>query len=172
MADLTGFDANQVQPSKPFEPIPAGQYLAEIIASDWRRNKKNTGDFLELCFEIVEGAYAGRRLWRYLNLVHQNPKAVEISKAELSSICWTLGVMTPGDSTALHDLPLLVHVRCKRRADTGELINEIFAYAKKDSSAPPPTDPPADQQPPPGPPSLPAGLPPLPPGSVPPWRAS
>ena len=33
MADLNGFDANQVEPTGDFEPIPAGKYLAVITDS-------------------------------------------------------------------------------------------------------------------------------------------
>ena len=33
MADLSGFDANQVEPNGDFEPIPAGKYLAVITES-------------------------------------------------------------------------------------------------------------------------------------------
>ena len=36
----------------------------------------------------------------------------------------------------LHNLPLVIHVRCKKRTDTGELVNEIKGYAKKDTPAP------------------------------------
>ncbi len=32
MADLRGFDANKVEPATPFEPIPAGKYLAMITS--------------------------------------------------------------------------------------------------------------------------------------------
>ena len=33
----------------------------------------------------------------------------------------------------LHDLPLIIHVGCKRREDTGELTNEVKGYSKKQS---------------------------------------
>jgi hypothetical protein len=45
--------------------------------------------------------------------------------------------LAPSDSTDLHDLPLVIHVRCKRRPDTGEITNEIRGYAKKESPTPP-----------------------------------
>jgi hypothetical protein len=34
-------------------------------------------------------------------------------------------------------LPLVIHVRCKKRNDTGEIVNEIKGYTKKDSPPPP-----------------------------------
>jgi len=51
------------------------------------------------------------------------------------------GRLAPNDSTELHNLPLVIHVRLKKRADTGELSNEIKGYSKKES--PPPAAQPA-----------------------------
>ena len=46
MADLNGFDANQVEPTGDFEPIPAGKYLAVITDSEMKPNKAGTGSLL------------------------------------------------------------------------------------------------------------------------------
>ena len=45
MADLGRFDANQVEPSSDFEPIPAGKYLAVTPSSAiWKlRGKRLSG---------------------------------------------------------------------------------------------------------------------------------
>jgi hypothetical protein len=130
MADLRGFNANDVAPST-FEPIPAGRYLAVITESDMRPNKAGTGEYLQLTFEIIEGQYKGRLLWTRLNIVHPNATAAAIARAELASICRAVGVMAPQDSTELHNLPLVVNVQLKRRDDTGELTNHIKGYAPK-----------------------------------------
>jgi hypothetical protein len=50
---------------------------------------------------------------------------VQIARAELSAICRAVGVMAPKDSVELHNLPVTVHVRCKKRQDTGEIGNEV-----------------------------------------------
>jgi hypothetical protein len=136
MADLRGFDANQVEPSSDFEPIPAGKYLAVITESEMKPNKAGTGHYLQLTFQVVDGPYKGRNLWARLNLDNPNATAVQIARAELSAICRAVGVLAPNDSVELHDLPLVIHVKCKKRDDTGELTNEIKGYAKKESPAP------------------------------------
>lgn len=141
MADLNGFDASQVEPSSSFEPIPAGQYLAVITGSEMKPNKAGTGQFLQLCFQIVDGQYKNRLLWTRLNLDNPNATAVQIARAELSAICRAVGVLAPRDSVELHDLPLVIHVRCKKRADTGEITNEVKGFAKKESPKPPPANP-------------------------------
>lgn len=132
MANLTGFDANQVDPSADFEAIPAGKYLAMITESEIKPTKSGTGSYLQLTFEILEGPYKGRFLWSRLNLDNQNSTTVQIARAELSSICRAVGVMTPSDSVELHNLPMLITVKCKKRDDTGEVSNEIRGYARKE----------------------------------------
>lgn len=133
MADLRGFDANKVEPTTAFDPLPAGKYLAVITASEMKPNKAATGRFLELCFTIVEGEYRNRTLWTRLNLENPNELAMKIAQAELSALCRAVGVMTPGDSVELHNLPLVIRVRCKKRKDTDEIANEIKGFEKRDA---------------------------------------
>jgi len=132
MVDLRGFDANQVEPTTAFEPLPAGKYLAMITASEMKPNKAGTGRYLELCFTIVEGEHRNRSLWARLTLENPNELAVRIARGELSAICRAVGVMTPSDSVELHNLPLVIKVACKRRKDTGEIANVITGYEKRD----------------------------------------
>jgi hypothetical protein len=133
MANLRGFDANTVDPADDLEPIPAGKYVAVITDSEMKPTKSGSGNYLQLTFQIIEGEYANRLLWVRLNLDNPNATAVEIARRELSSICRSVGVLVPTDSTDLHNLPCLIHVRVKRRSDTGELQNEIKGYSKKDA---------------------------------------
>jgi hypothetical protein len=137
MANLTGFDANQVDPATNFDPLPAGKYLAAITESEMKSTKAGTGNFLQLTFQVLDGPHKGRLLWARLNLDNPNATAVQIARAELSAICRAVGVMAPRDSVELHNLPLVISVRCKKRTDTGEITNEISGYAKKDSPPPP-----------------------------------
>jgi hypothetical protein len=134
MADLRGFDANAVEPSTGFDPIPDGKYPVVITESELKPNKAGTGRYLQLTFQITDGTHQGRKLWARLNLENPSAMAVQIARAELSALCRAVGVLAPEDSVDLHDLPLVVHVRCVKRADTGELTNEIKGYAKMESA--------------------------------------
>jgi hypothetical protein len=136
MADLGGFDPTQVEPANDFDPIPAGKYLAVITDSEMKDTKSGTGEYLNLAFEIIEGEHKGRHLWARLNLHNPNATAVKIARAELSAICRAVNVMAPRDSVDLHNLPLLITIKCKKRPDTGEVVNEIKGYAPKDQPAP------------------------------------
>ena len=70
------FDAETVEPSVPFEAIPAGKYIAVITASDMKDTRSGNGRYLQLEFEITEGEYAGRKVWTRLNVEHPNTEAV------------------------------------------------------------------------------------------------
>jgi hypothetical protein len=134
MADLHGFNANQVEPSTEFEPIPAGKYLAVITDSEVKPTKSGSGSYLQLAFQVIEGDFKGRFVWARLNLDNANATAVQIARAELSAICRAVGVMTPNDSVELHNLPLVITVKCKKRDDTGDISNEIKGYAKREAA--------------------------------------
>jgi hypothetical protein len=82
----------------------------------------------------VEGEYKNRVLWARLNLNNPNATAVKIARGELSAICRAVGVLQPRDSVDLHNLPLVITVKLKKRDDTGELTNEIKGYARKDAA--------------------------------------
>ncbi len=148
MATLRGFDANNVDPATDFEAIPAGKYLAVITDSEVKANKTGTGSYLQFTFQVIDGEYKNRFLWARLNLDNPNATAVKIARAELSAICRAVGVMAPGDSVELHDLPLVISVKCRKRPDTGDLTNEIKGYAKKEAAAGKPVQAATDTTPP------------------------
>jgi len=149
MADLSGFDANTVEPAGDFEPIPAGKYVAVITESEMKPTKAGTGNYLQLTIQIIEGPYQNRLLWARLNLDNPNETARKIAQGELSAICRAVNVLAPNDSLELHNLPLVINVRCKKRADTGEIVNEVKGYSKKESPAAPSNDAPAAKSSPP-----------------------
>ena len=114
--------------------VPEGKYLAIIESSIEKPVKGNPNNkYLELRFQVVEGAHQGAKLWARLNLVNSNATAVKIAQQELGAICRAVNLPTPNDSADLHDLPLVLSVRVSRRGDTGALRNEIKAYFSKNS---------------------------------------
>lgn len=127
MANLNGFNANNVEPAKPISTIPSGEYEAVITESEMKPTKAGTGQYLQLTFEITKGEYQGRKQWARLNLDNPSDTAVQIAKAELSAICRAVGVLQPQDSQDLHDIPLVIVVKCKK-GDDGEIRNEIAGY--------------------------------------------
>jgi hypothetical protein len=135
MANLNNFNANNVEPAADFEPIPAGKYLAVITDSEMKATKDGKGSYLELKFQVIEGEFKGRLLWARLSLTNSNELTVKIAKSQLAAICQAVGVMTPKDSVELHNLPLVVNVKLKKRSDNGELANDIKSYSKRETAA-------------------------------------
>ncbi len=149
MANLNGFNANEVEPNVGFEPLPAGDYVAAITGSQMKPTKNGAGSFLELEFTVLEGEYRDRKIWDRLCLNHPNAQAVQIARGNLSALCRAVGIMQPGDSVELHNLPLSIKVACKKREDNGEISNEIKGYKKKgQNGAPSPSPGQADNTPP------------------------
>ena len=131
MANLNGFNAQDVDPAVGFDPIPAGNYLAVVTETEMKPTKAGDGKYLQLTFQVLEGEFKGRLVWARLNLENANATTVKIARAELSAVCRAVGVMAPNDSIELHNLPLVISVRCKKRQDTGDITNEIKGYEKK-----------------------------------------
>ena len=130
------FNANEVPPASPLEPIPAGKYEAMIVESSQKASKTGSGEYLELVLQVIGSGpdvppseeFNGRKLWARLNLYHPNPTTVKIAREELSAVCHSVGVMVPADSSELHNLPLVIKVALKPRADTGEPSNEVIGF--------------------------------------------
>ena len=135
MANLNGFDAHQVEPTASFEPLPAGRYIAAITGSEMKPTKSGDGRYLELEFTVVDGDYKDRKVWDRLCIEHSNAMTVKIARGTLSAICRAVGVMQPRDSVELHNIPLQITVKLKKRDDTGELTNEIKGYEAKSAAA-------------------------------------
>ncbi len=136
--NLTGFNAMEVE-SASFEVLPPGVYTAIIISSGMEVTKAGTGKFLKLELQIEDGEFHNRRVFDRLNLVNPNPIATQIARAELSSICRAVGVLTPQDSSELHGKPLRIKVSVRITEEYGEQ-NEVKAYLPCDKRATFPVD--------------------------------
>jgi hypothetical protein len=120
-----------------FEPIPAGDYPMQILASEMAPNSKGNGRFLKLEMEITEGPQAGRKLTERLNLENPNAQAVDIAQRTLRAIIFACGLTTCDDSEQLHMRKMSVRVNVKERNDKpGVMSNEIGGYKPLGSGAP------------------------------------
>jgi hypothetical protein len=127
MANIGEFDASGVEPSAPREIIPAGKYLAQIIASEMAPTKTG-GQMLTLELEVMDGPYQRRHFWDRLNLVNSNPQAVEIAQRQLSAICHAVGVLKVSDSEQLHFKPMTVSVKVRPAQGEYQARNEVGGY--------------------------------------------
>lgn len=132
MAQLPGggFDANEVDPTSQFDPIPSGDYPMMITESELKPTKKNDGSYLQMTIEVIDGQYKGRKVWERLNLDNPNETAREIAYRTLSAICHAVGKMQVADSSELHNLPFIGTVKFKPADGQYDAGNEMKGYKK------------------------------------------
>lgn len=128
------FDANTVLPNEGFSLIPKGDYTAIIASSEVKKTTKGDGEYLSLKFQILAGEFQNRTLFANLNMVNPNEKAVAIARGDLSAICRAVGVLTPKDSSELHNKPLTISIGIKADNRTpGETQNVIRGYKARNA---------------------------------------
>lgn len=132
--EIGGFDASQVAPSS-LDVLPAGEYEACVVASEMKVTNAGTGKYLKLELQILNGEYQNRKLWDNLNLINPSAKAQEIARGTLSALCRAIGVLTPKDSSELHNKPFRVKVKVDKTEEFGEQ-NRITAYKPRDNGGP------------------------------------
>jgi hypothetical protein len=138
MSLINGFDAATVEPAAEYKPLPEGEYVCIIAASEEKQTASGNGEYLKLTLEVVDGEHKGRQLFDNLNLLNPNQQTVEIAQKTLSAICRAVGVMRPQHPMELHSKPLIASVKCEKRKDNGELSNRIKAYKATGGAAPQP----------------------------------
>ncbi|CAL8972779.1 hypothetical protein RHODGE_RHODGE_01003 [Rhodoplanes serenus] len=111
---LETFDPNEVpEDDRSFDPIPAGEYLMQVIESEIKSTKSGSGEQLVLTLEVVEGPCANRRVWDRLNIRNQNADAQRIAQRSLADLCLAVGVMSLRDTEDLHFKPFIGKVTIK-----------------------------------------------------------
>ena len=132
--DLNGFDASAIEPQTTYEPLPADWYKCVITDTEEKPTKAQTGSYLELKIEVIDGQYQGRLVFERLNLKNPNPTAVEIAQRSLSSICRAIGVNSPKDSAELRDKPMMVKLAVKPADGQYGASNEVKGYDAVDGA--------------------------------------
>lgn len=135
------FDASSIEPSNGYDVLPPGKYLAQIVASEMRVTKDGLGQYLYLEVDILDGQYAGRKLFDRLNLINANPDAVQIAQRTLSSICRAVGKLQVSNSEQLHLIPLIADVRVRPPKGMYGESNSIRYLPRNASPAPMPAAP-------------------------------
>jgi len=138
--DLNGFNAMSVEPQTSYQPIPADWYKCVITNTEEKPTKKQNGTYLQLDIEVIEGNFAGRKVFERLNLNNPNSVAVEIAQRSLSSICRAIDVPNPKNSSELLDKPLMVKIAIKPADGEYDASNEVKGYDSAGATASAPVD--------------------------------
>lgn len=133
------FDATQIAPDTGApEAVPAGWYNVMLEDTEMRPTKDQLGAYLWGQMNILDGQYAGRKLFMRLNLKNTNAQAVEIAFKQLSAICHACNVLQVADSTQLHSIPFKVKAkyRAANEAEGWDATNDLTAFKNiNDTSA-------------------------------------
>lgn len=120
--------------SKYDQPIPEGEYLAEVVETDIRATKKGNGHYTLVKWEVAEGKHLGRWLFEYHNHDNPNEKAVEIAARNLKKICNAFGIDGFDDTDELMGKRAVLSVGLDRNDNSR---NTVQGYAS--TAAPTPT---------------------------------
>lgn len=115
--------------------LAPGEYLAQIVKSEWKDARNGANRYINLEFEVVDGDAKGRRFWSMLNLVNSNEQAVQIAQRELNSICHAIGKLRVSDTEELHHVPMLVKLKVEQR-DGYDPQNRVVSYKPAHGGAP------------------------------------
>lgn len=130
MASLNEVQFDGSEEEDDFAVIPAGEYAAQIIASEMKETKAGTGMFLELRVQLLEEPYVGRLVFERLNLVNPNEVAVKIAKRSFKELCDSIGLdhTEVEDSEELHGREFIAVIKVDPpRGDWGE-SNSVKKY--------------------------------------------
>lgn len=95
-----------------FDPLPKGEYLAEVTNSEVVPTKRGDGMILKLTFDVLEGDYKDRKIFASFNIANPSEKAQQIGRGQLKDLCIALGKSgIVNDSTELHGIPFRVRVK-------------------------------------------------------------
>lgn len=128
------FDRNTV-PADEFEPLPAGDYFAQVTESEMRPTKAGTGEYLKLTWQVLAGPFEGRKFWEQLNIRNPNDTAQRIALQSLAKICDAMGLAAIDDSDELHNRPVNVRLVVKEQAGYSPK-NEVKGYSAHEPSKP------------------------------------
>lgn len=120
------FDANQHEPDAGFELVPADNYNVQVSSTDLKLGDSNEPQAFVVGFDIIDGAYAGRKIFNRYSLWSQEPQANKISHGQLSALSHVTGIYQIDMNTvgaALHGARLKVRVSNDGKYNN---IKEVF----------------------------------------------
>lgn len=123
------FNAANVEPSTPMDVLPKGKYLCMAIASELKPTKNGTGEYLQLTFEVLEGAHKGRKIFERLNIRNSNKTAEDIAQRALSALCHAVGVIELEDSDQLHNVPVNIDLDIDPAKGDYSAQNRVKGYS-------------------------------------------
>lgn len=121
--------------------IPKGWYQGKLVKSAVKVTKSKTGKYLDLKFVIDDESSEEhkRPVFTMLNIVNDNPKAVEIGDRQLKELCAACGLDEDEeleDTESLHDVLIWIRVSIQEGSNDYPDKNTITGYRPIDWQPP------------------------------------
>ena len=110
MANIGHFTTEGKTTESSFDPVPPGDYNLQITNSDVKPTKDGKGKYIWLEETILDGPYAGRKVFDQLNLWNANPTASKIAEVAFTRLCKACGKVQIQDTAELHGIPFVATV--------------------------------------------------------------
>lgn len=117
---MQAFDATKFDPSQGLPQMPVGKHPVVIVNDEIKPTKDNSGGYLELTLQIIDGPAKGQQGAYRLNLYNQSQQAVEIAHRQFSAICHAVGVFQVTDGRQLHNIPFMVEVGLQKDPEAAQ----------------------------------------------------
>jgi len=119
-----------------FTPLPAGNYVCDIVESEYLQTKNGAGMRIALTLVVAEGIHAGRRLFDSLLMQHANEEPVNIAKKRLRDYCLCARIKSLNETEQLHGTRVTVIVKIRNDPNYG-VSNDIKAVVVPRDLQPP-----------------------------------
>ena len=136
MADLSGFNANDYPAGS--MTISEGPHAFMITESKLVPTKADPSvSYLYLKLACLDESDKGKVVDERLNINHSKDQVRLIALQKLAAICKAVGVVSPKDSTDLHDKPFGATVKHKKTEWQGEerMENVLSRFVSRDKLA-------------------------------------
>lgn len=126
--DPRGQDRGQA----PGDVIASGFYLSRITASEIKKTKDGTGNYIEFEHTLESQGVRGRKVWSRLNRRNKSEVAERIGREEFARLCDAVGMgdVVIVDTAQLHDKLMAIKVVIEKD-NNGNDRNEVKGYFDK-----------------------------------------
>jgi hypothetical protein len=70
-----------------WDPLPVGEYKAQIVEASVAQPKSLDGYYIALVWKIIEGDYEGRQVWQRITYKHSSEQAQTIGRKTFKDLC-------------------------------------------------------------------------------------
>ena len=131
--DLTGAEAFPLEEKKEFKLLPVARYLVQVDEAEIR--EKSSGDWLSLRWNVLDGEFAGRKIFMDYPLRLNNPNDDWImqTKSKLKTILEIGGRNNPNATSCKVETFMGIQVEAKviQKDPDGEYPKNAIAYYGK-----------------------------------------